>query len=61
MNERKVMALFAVAAGMICALSAAFWWLARTSSVDEAVVAGGTVFVSVVTLAFIVLAYLSSD
>ncbi|MGC5002350.1 hypothetical protein [Streptomyces sp. DT203] len=61
MNERKVMALFAVAVGMICALTAAFWRLARTSSVDQAVVAGGTVFVAVVTLAFMVLAYLSAD
>ncbi|MCX4734724.1 hypothetical protein ACIA74_35345 [Streptomyces sp. NPDC051658] len=61
MNERKVMAAFAMAMGMICALMAAFWRLARTSSVDQALVAGGTVFVAVVTLAFIVLAYLGSD
>lgn len=61
MNERKVRALFAVALGMICALTAAFWWLARTGSVDQAVVTGGTVFVAVLTLAFMVLTYLSSD
>ncbi|AXE80199.1 hypothetical protein ACFTXM_10420 [Streptomyces sp. NPDC056930] len=61
MNDRKIKAAFAVGAGMICALMAAFWQLARTSSVDQALVAGGAVFVAVVTLAFMVLTYLRSD
>ncbi|MFI7291146.1 hypothetical protein ACIBRY_31530 [Streptomyces anulatus] len=60
MDERKVMAMSALAVGMICALVVAFWHLARTGSVDEALRTGGVVFVAVVTLAFIVLGYMRS-
>ncbi|MGW2655790.1 hypothetical protein ACWC1D_19345 [Streptomyces sp. NPDC001478] len=61
MNERKVLALGAVATGMICGMGTAFWRLARTDDVDQAVTAGGTVFLAVATLAFIVLTYVGSD
>ncbi|PVC96965.1 hypothetical protein [Streptomyces sp. CS147] len=60
MEERKVKAMFAMALGMICALAAAFWQLARTGDVDQALASGGVVFVAVVTLAFIVLTYVGS-
>ncbi|WP_103534305.1 hypothetical protein [Streptomyces sp. SM11] len=61
MEERKARAKSAVALGMICALTAAFWQLARTGSVDQGLEAGGMVFVAVVSLAFIVLTYVGSD
>jgi len=62
MNERVIMrAVLAIAMGVICALLAAFWRLARTSSVDQAVMTGGTVFVGAVMVAFVVLTYLRSD
>ncbi|MER5891777.1 hypothetical protein [Streptomyces sp. NPDC001876] len=61
MDERKTKAVFAVGVGAICGLIAAFWQLARTGSVDQAVATGGTVFVAVVGVAFLVLAYLKSD
>ncbi|MFJ9620499.1 hypothetical protein [Streptomyces sp. NPDC101181] len=60
MDERKVMAMFALAVGVICALAVAFWHLARTASVDEALKAAGVVFIAVATLAFIVLGYVRS-
>ncbi|MEU2823633.1 MULTISPECIES: hypothetical protein [unclassified Streptomyces] len=60
MDERKVMAMFALAVGVICALVVAFWHLARTGSVDEALKVAGVVFIAVATLAFIVLGYVNS-
>ncbi|WP_330344458.1 hypothetical protein OHA09_12430 [Streptomyces longwoodensis] len=62
MNERKIMtAAFAMALAVICGLGAAFWRLARTGSVDQALATGGGVFIAVAMLAFVVLSYLRSD
>jgi hypothetical protein len=62
LNERKGMtATLAIALAGICGLVAAFWRLARTDSVDQAVLMGGSVFIAVAMLAFVVLTYLRSD
>ncbi|MFC9317405.1 hypothetical protein ACFTWR_23935 [Streptomyces nigra] len=62
LNERRGMtAALAMALAAICGLGAAFWRLARTDSVDQAVVTGGGVFIAVAMLAFVVLTYLRSD
>ncbi|MER6123889.1 hypothetical protein ABT173_14760 [Streptomyces sp. NPDC001795] len=62
MNERRIMtAALAVALAVICGLGVAFWRLARTRSVDQALTTGGGVFMAVAMLAFVVLTYLRSD
>ncbi|MFF0035234.1 hypothetical protein ACFYRG_03310 [Streptomyces mirabilis] len=49
----------AIAVAMICALLVAFWRLARTGNLDQAVMTGGGVFVAVFTMAFMVMTYMS--
>ncbi|GAA3523361.1 hypothetical protein [Streptomyces osmaniensis] len=54
-------AVLAIALAGLCGLGVAFWRLARTGSVDQAVTMGGGTFIAVAMLAFVVLSYLQSD
>lgn len=54
-------AALALALAVICGLGAAFWRLARTGGVDQALATGGGVFIVVAMLAFVVLSYIRSE
>ncbi|GAA2275693.1 hypothetical protein GCM10010145_38370 [Streptomyces ruber] len=58
---RLVAAGFAIAAGVISGLAVAFWRLARTGDVDQAVMTGGGAFVGALGVAFAVLTYVHRD
>ncbi|MGW0610122.1 hypothetical protein [Streptomyces sp. NPDC002788] len=52
---------FAVAVAVICGLTAAFWRLARTNVVDDAVMLGGGVFVAAFTVTFMAVTYVHPE
>lgn len=52
-------AALALAVAMICALLGAFWCLARTGNLDQALMAGGGAFVAVFGVTFPVATYVS--
>lgn len=54
---RLLVAVLVVAVALICALAIAFWRLARTKNVDQALMTGGGVFVAAFTVAFMVMTY----
>jgi hypothetical protein len=58
---RLMVAALVVAVGLICALVIAFWRLARTKNVDQALMTGGGVFVAAFTVAFMVMTYVHPD